>query len=103
MVWSRKKIFFQGIGEKIGPPKSWWEKVWIQTGDISKTFIDFICESPTSIEALGQDEENEVRPNGMVQKEEVEVEEPQIFKGGVKEDEKPWWVKVKNKNKWKPL
>jgi hypothetical protein len=38
---------------------------------------------------LGQDEENEVRPNGMVQKEEVEVEEPQIFKGGVKEDEKP--------------
>jgi hypothetical protein len=39
----------------------------------------------------------------MVQKEEVEVEEPQIFKGGVKEDEKPWWVKVKNKNKWRPL
>jgi hypothetical protein len=54
-----------------------------------RTFLDFVCESPTSIEALGQDEENEAEPNGMAQKEEVEVEEPQILKGGGKEDEEP--------------
>jgi hypothetical protein len=54
-----------------------------------KTYLDFVCESPTSIEAFGQDEENEARPNGMAQKEEVEVEEPHIFEGGGKEDEKP--------------
>jgi len=52
-----------------------------------KTYLDFVCESPTSIEAFGQDEENEARPNGMAQKEEVEVEEPHIFGGGGKEDE----------------
>jgi hypothetical protein len=46
-----------------------------------KTFLDFVCGSPTSIEASCQDEENEARPNGTVQEEEVQVEEPLIHKG----------------------
>jgi hypothetical protein len=38
---------------------------------------------------LGQDEENEARPNGINQKEEVQTEEPEIIKGGGHEDKEP--------------
>jgi len=40
-----------------------------------KKNLDFFCGSLTSIETLGQDEENEARPSGIVQ-EEVQTEEP---------------------------
>jgi hypothetical protein len=33
--------------------------------------------------------ENEARPSGTIQKEEVQVGEPQILKGGGQEDEEP--------------
>jgi len=36
-----------------------------------KTFPDFVCESPINTETLGQDEENEARPSGTSQEEEV--------------------------------
>ncbi len=55
-----------------------------------RTFLDFVCGSPTSIETQGQDEENEVGLSGMVQKEEVQAKEPLILKGGGQEDNKPW-------------
>jgi hypothetical protein len=46
-----------------------------------KTVLDFVCGSPTNTKTSCQDEENESRPNGMAQKEEVQVEEPLIHKG----------------------
>ncbi len=48
-----------------------------------KNFPDFICGSLTSIEALGQDEEDEAKPNGTTQEEEVQIEEPHDLKSGV--------------------
>jgi hypothetical protein len=36
-----------------------------------KNFLDFVCGSPTSTKALGQDEETKAGPNGIVQEEEV--------------------------------
>jgi 6-pyruvoyl-tetrahydropterin synthase len=53
------------------------------------TFLDFVCGSPTSIEASCQDEENEAWPNGTTQKEEVQVEETQILEGGGQENKEP--------------
>ncbi len=47
-----------------------------------RTFLDFVCESPTNTKASGQDEENETKPNGTIQEEEVQVEKLLIFKGG---------------------
>ncbi len=41
-----------------------------------RTFIDFVCGSLISTKALNQDEENEARPSGTTQKEDVQVEEP---------------------------
>jgi hypothetical protein len=41
-----------------------------------KNFLDFVCGSPTSIEAMDKDEEVEVGPNGTTQEEEVKIEEP---------------------------
>jgi hypothetical protein len=41
-----------------------------------KNFLDFVCGSPTSIEALDKDEEAKVGPNGTTQEEEVKIEEP---------------------------
>jgi hypothetical protein len=37
---------------------------------------------PTSIKSSCQDVENEAGPSGTTQKEEVQVEEPQILEGG---------------------
>lgn len=54
-----------------------------------KTFPSFVCGSPTSIEIQGQDEDNEVRPSGMAQKEEVQAEELLILKGGGQENNEP--------------
>jgi hypothetical protein len=51
-----------------------------------RNFPDFVCGNPTSIESLGQDEDNEVRPNGTIQKEEVQIEEPHVFRGGGHEE-----------------
>ncbi len=36
-------------------------------------FLDFIYDNPTSIKAFGQNEENEVGPNGTAQEEEVQI------------------------------
>ncbi len=47
-----------------------------------KNFLDFVCGNPTSIEALGQDEEIEAGPNGTIQEEEVQIEEPHDLKSG---------------------
>jgi hypothetical protein len=64
-----------------------------------KNFIDFVYGIPTSIKALGQDEETEVGPNGTVREEEcklrnhktskveqleekIYIKKPQDFKGG---------------------
>jgi hypothetical protein len=88
-VGCRKGIFFQELEKKLAHHKADERKYGYKLEVYQRTFLDFVCESPTSIEALGQDEDNEVRPNGMVQKEDVEVEEPQILKGGGKEDEEP--------------
>ncbi len=33
-----------------------------------KTFLDFVCGSPTSIETSCQNEENEARPNGQLKR-----------------------------------
>jgi len=41
-----------------------------------KFFLEFVCGSPTSVEALGQDEEIEAGPIGIIQKEEVQTKEP---------------------------
>jgi hypothetical protein len=46
-----------------------------------KNFLDFVCGKPTSIEALGQDEEIEAGPNGTIQEEEVQIEEPHDLGG----------------------
>ncbi len=53
-----------------------------------KTFPNFVCGSLISIKASNQDEENEARPSGTAQKEEVQVEERHIFKRGGQEDKK---------------
>ncbi len=47
-----------------------------------RTFPNFVCASPTSIKVSSQNEENEARPNGTAQEEEVQVDELWIFKGG---------------------
>jgi hypothetical protein len=36
-----------------------------------KTFLEFVCGSPTSIKTLGQDEETKIKPNGTTKEEEV--------------------------------
>ncbi len=54
-----------------------------------RNFLDFIYGSPTSIEALGQDEETKTGPNEIVSKEEVQTQEPQDFKGGGKDEKEP--------------
>ncbi len=46
-----------------------------------RNFPNFVCGSLTNIETLGQDEENETRPNGTTQEEEVRTKEPHVFKG----------------------
>ncbi len=38
---------------------------------------------------MGQDEENEARPSGTTQEEEVHVKEPHIIKGRGQEDKEP--------------
>jgi hypothetical protein len=38
---------------------------------------------------LGQDEDNEIGPSGTIQEEEVQIEDPQVLKGGGQEEEKP--------------
>jgi hypothetical protein len=43
-------------------------------------------ESPTSTKASSQDEENEAKPNGMTQEENMHVEELLRFKGGCQEN-----------------
>jgi hypothetical protein len=53
------------------------EKKYIYKLEVNQiSFPNFVCESPISIKALSQDEENEAWPNGMIQKKEVQVEEP---------------------------
>ncbi len=41
-----------------------------------RIFLDFVRGNPISIETSGQNEENEVRLNGIVQDEEVQIEKP---------------------------
>ncbi len=41
-----------------------------------KNFPEFICGNPTSTKVLDQDEENEARPIGITQEEEVQTKEP---------------------------
>ncbi len=45
-----------------------------------KNFLKLVCGSPTSTETSSQDEEAKVRPSGIVQEEEVQIEEPQKLK-----------------------
>jgi hypothetical protein len=46
-------------------------------------FPNFNYFNPTSIEVLGQDEETEVGPSGIVQEEEVQTKDPQDLKSGI--------------------
>ncbi len=50
-------------------------------------FPNFICGSPTIVDLLGQDEENETRPSGTTQKEEVQIKEPQDLRSGTIQEE----------------
>jgi len=52
-----------------------------------KNFPYFIYGSPTSTEVLGHDEETNVRPNGIAQEEEVQIEESQDHRNGVAQEE----------------
>ncbi len=52
-----------------------------------KNFPNFIYGSPTSTEVLCQDEETNVRPNGIAQEEEVQIEESQDHRNGVAQEE----------------
>jgi hypothetical protein len=49
-----------------------------------KTFPNFVRGSPTNIMTSNQKEENEAGPNGTVEEEEVQVKEPQILYGKIK-------------------
>jgi hypothetical protein len=53
-----------------------------------KNFPDFIYGSPLSIEVLGQDEKTKARPNGVLQEEQVKIEEPWELRSGVVHEEK---------------
>jgi hypothetical protein len=48
-----------------------------------RNFADFVCGSPTSMKASGQDEETKARPYGIVQDEEVWIKEQQDLRGGI--------------------
>ncbi len=52
-----------------------------------KNFPIFIFGSSTSIEVLGQDEENEIGPSGTTQEEEMQIKEPQNLKNGTIQEE----------------
>jgi hypothetical protein len=52
-----------------------------------KNFPNFIYGNPTSTEVLGQDEETNVRPNGIAQEQEVQIEESQDHRNGVAQEE----------------
>ncbi len=54
-----------------------------------KKNLDFVYGSPTSTKTFGQDEENETRPNGNAQEEEVHNEEPHVLKGGGQKEKEP--------------
>ncbi len=55
--------------------------------DYQKNFPKFICGSPTSVEVLGQNENNEVASNGTTQEEKMHTKEPQDFRSGVAQEE----------------
>ncbi len=38
---------------------------------------------------MGQNEDNEIGPRGIIQEEEVQIEDPQVLKGGGQEEKKP--------------
>ncbi len=71
-----------------------------------KNFPNFICGNPTSTKVSCQDEENEARPGGTTQEEEVQIEEPQDLISGTiqkEEQEKPQDLRGGGREGGKPL
>ncbi len=53
-----------------------------------KTFIDFICNSPTSTKVLSEDEETKARLSGTAQEEKMQTKKPQDLKSGIVQEAK---------------
>ncbi len=75
MVGSCRRILCKRVGEKSAQHRVSDRSINTSWKYIKKKKLDFFCGSPTSIETLGQDEENEARPSGIAQ-EEVQAKEP---------------------------
>ncbi len=75
--WEVAKEYFTKELEKILAQHKADEKILkYKLKAYQKNFPDFIYASPTSIEVLGQDEENEARLSGTTQEEEVKTKKP---------------------------
>jgi hypothetical protein len=62
------KYFFKELEKNLNQHRT-NEKMYKYKLEVhQRTFPYFVCGSPTSIEALGQDEENEVGPNGRLKR-----------------------------------
>jgi hypothetical protein len=76
-----EQYFSKELGKNLAQHKIDDKKYIFKVEVYQKTFLDFVCGSPTSTKTSCQNEENEARPSGTVQKEEVQVEESLIHKG----------------------
>ncbi len=82
MLAIAKKYFYKELEKNLAQHRANERMYMYKLEAYQRFFLDFVCGSPTSIEASYQDEENEAWPSGTIQKKEVQVEELQILKGG---------------------
>ncbi len=101
-----KEYFLKELEKNMAQHRKNEKKLRYKLETYQKKNLDFIYYNPTSIKALNQDEETEGRPNGTIQEEEVQIEEPQYPKNGVAQEEvqtkKPQDVRGRGHEKKKP-
>ncbi len=88
--WEAQEYFAKELKKHLAQHKANERILRYKLEIYHKKFLEFICGSPTSIQTLGQDEEVEVGPIGIIHEEKVQAQEPQEFKrGGGQEKKEP--------------